>query len=449
MDEQDRFRRPAAQSYTFEPMTPDQTPPPEKQKGRHSGAFAALLLALILTAGVITWLLIKGICFRVTSDENGVSLRIGTLASGEAEDPSESRAEELLEEPVVSAALPEQNAALPLPTPAEDTRIDPPAAAVPPEIKTSDEEIPIHSASKKELTLQEIYLKIIPCYASVTAYFAAGTGTGSGFIITSDGYIATNCHVISGARSVDVVLEDGVRYPAEIVGSDAVSDLAVLKIDTDEPLPYVELGDSDQLQVGDKVVAIGDPLGAELRGTMTDGIVSAINRDVQVSGRTMTLIQTNAALNEGNSGGPLVNMQGQVIGINTMKISSLRVSVEGLGFAIPSCTAAPILQELMELGYVSGRPALGFEGSSVPAYASVFYGLPQGVYVHTVEEGSDAAYKGLQPGDVITGWNDSEIGDLEDLNVLLNRASAGDVVTFTIYRRGSYYSVEIVLEQAK
>ena len=196
------------------------------------------------------------------------------------------------------------------------------------------------------------------------------------------------------------------------------------------------------------VVAIGDPLGAELRGTMTDGIVSAINRDLNLSGRQMTLIQTNAALNSGNSGGPLINCYGQVIGINTMKMSSYSsqsASVEGLGFAIPITAARPIINELIEKGYVSGRPAIGIQGQALDLRAQWFYHMPSGVIITGILEESDAAQKGLEPDDVIIALNDIPISSLEDLVGAKNDLVAGDTVTLTVYRGGKYYYVDVVL----
>jgi len=181
---------------------------------------------------------------------------------------------------------------------------------------------------------------------------------------------------------------------------------------------------------------------------MTDGIISAINRDLQIDGRTMTLLQTNAALNEGNSGGPLINLQGQIIGINTIKLSSSYTSIEGLGFAIPTATALPILNELMQQGYISGRPDFGFAGITVPTYAQFYYRLPAGVYIEEVDPESDAAEKGLLPGDVVTRVGGVIIGGLDDLERIKNTCTAGQSVELVIYRRGTYYSADIILGEA-
>lgn len=179
--------------------------------------------------------------------------------------------------------------------------------------------------------------------------------------MSEDGYLITNFHVVSSAGTVEVLLSSGETYAAATVGGDETSDLMVLKIDAEKLTP-AEFGASDTMEVGDSVVAIGDPLGTELRGTMTDGIICGIQRDILVEDRTMSLLQTNAALNSGNSGGPLVNMAGQVIGINTMKLSSNYTAVEGIGFAIPISTAKPIVDELVEQGYVSGPAGLWLLG---------------------------------------------------------------------------------------
>ena len=249
------------------------------------------------------------------------------------------------------------------------------------------------------------------------------------------------------ALVISVLTNDNREFEAALVGSDEMSDLAVLKIDA-RGLQAAEFGDSSKLRVGDSVVAIGDPLGVQLRGTMTNGIISAINRDLTVGDRTMTLIQTNAALNNGNSGGPLINCYGQVIGINTVKMSSYytaSATVEGLGFAIPISVAKPIIDELIENGYVAGRPAIGISGDSLPTYYRAYYRLPDGVYVTSVNDGSDAKAKGIREGDIVTAINGEGISSIDDLNTIKNQYAAGDEVTLTIYRSGAYYEVTVTL----
>ena len=205
--------------------------------------------------------------------------------------------------------------------------------------------------------------------------------------------------MVEGASSITVLLHDGREYTAALVGADSVTDLAVLYIEADA-LAAAEFGDSAVLRVGDSVAAIGDPLGIAYRGTMTNGIVSAINRDVHSEGRTMTLIQTNVALNSGNSGGPLINCYGQVVGINTMKVGVFSNSsgVEGIGFAIPSTTVQEIVNQLINQGYVSGRPSLGIAGASLDKFDQYYFHLPAGLYIETVAEGSPAQQVGIARG---------------------------------------------------
>ena len=305
-------------------------------------------------------------------------------------------------------------------------------------------------AAKTEgaLSLQEIYEKNIPSVVSITSQTASGTSAGTGVIVSEAGYLVTNYHVVRRAQSIDVKLTDERELTASVVGEDPVSDLAVLYIAADGLTP-AQFGDSDTLRVGDSVVAIGDPLGVELRGTMTDGIVSAISRDVQVDGRTMNLIQTNAALNSGNSGGPLINSMGQVIGINTMKIGAFADSsgVEGLGFAIPSATVQEIVNQLLTQGYVSGRPWLGIEGESFSTFYQRFYRIPRGVYITSVQSGSPAGTAGLQSGDIIVSVDGTAVSDMEDLDSLLYAHIPGDTMTLTIYRSGRQGDVTVTLTE--
>jgi len=302
------------------------------------------------------------------------------------------------------------------------------------------------SQTGSELTLQAIYKKVIPSVVSITSTLQGGTATGTGIVMSADGYVITNNHVIENAVSIEMLTSDNQTYSAALVGADEASDLAVLKIDATGLTP-AEFGNSDQMQVGDKVVAIGDPLGTELRGTMTDGIVSAINRDLSVNGRKMTLLQTNAALNNGNSGGPLINAFGQVIGINTVKLSSYysTATVEGLGFAIPIATAKPIVDELIAKGFVSGRPAIGISCDTLPRAVQIYYQLPAGVYVKSVDEKSDAYAKGITTGDIITAVNGTAIASLDELSAVKSQFSAGDTVTLTVYRGGQSFDVAVKL----
>ena len=301
------------------------------------------------------------------------------------------------------------------------------------------------------LSLQEIYEKNIPSVVSVSCTLSAGSASGTGVILSSQGYIVTNAHVIDGAKYIRVLLTDGRELDASLVGTDAVSDLAVLRIQADG-LTSAQFGDSDTLRVGDSVAAIGDPLGVDLRGTMTDGIVSAINRDVSINGRTMNLIQTNAALNSGNSGGPLINCFGQVVGINTMKISAFtdQAGVEGLGFAIPSTTVKEVVEQIIDYGYVPGRPTLGISAEALSRFYQHFYRLPAGLYISQVEAGGAAWNAGLQAGDILVSIDDVSLSGMDDLNRILCTHAVGDEVTLHIYRAGrGEGSVTVALTEAR
>ena len=300
------------------------------------------------------------------------------------------------------------------------------------------------------LSWQEIYEKNIPTVVSITVDGLYGTSSGTGVIISELGYIVTNAHVVENPHTITVLLSDNRSFAAHLVGSDKTSDLAVLHIEGTD-LTAAEFGDSTAIRVGDAVAAIGDPLGVELRGSMTDGIVSAINRDVSIGGRTMTLIQTNAALNTGNSGGPLVNCYGQIIGINTMKISDYasRSGVEGLGFAIPSAIVKDIVDQLVNQGYVSGRPTLGLTGDSISLFDQYYYRWPAGLYITDVDETSDAAAKGIQSGDILMSINGHPITGQDDLTSALYPMNVGDSVQVVIYRAGSQYQLTLTLTESR
>lgn len=300
--------------------------------------------------------------------------------------------------------------------------------------------------SQEGLSLQEIYESTINAVVSIHCTHRNGTSTGTGVVVSEEGYIVTNCHVVEDAQSISILFHDDRTMDAQLVGMDAISDLAVLRVDADD-LTVATLGDSSALRVGDAVVAIGDPLGLELRGTMTDGIVSAINRDVSVDGRVMNLIQTNAALNSGNSGGPLLNCYGQVVGINTMKMGDTMsvAGVEGLGFAIPSNTVSEIVNQILSQGYVSGRPYMGLTGEEVSNLYQFYYNLPAGLYITEVEPNSPAAKTGLEVGDILLSVDNTRIFGLADFETALYAYSPGDVVSITIYRNGRQYSGTITV----
>lgn len=276
------------------------------------------------------------------------------------------------------------------------------------------------------------------------------TGTGSGFVLTADGYVLTNHHVIDGAQSITVTLSDGTEYAAQLVGSDAVSDVALLKIDG-QNLPAVSIGNSDNLEVGDQVAAIGNPLG-ELTSTQTVGYVSAKDRSVNTDGTIINMLQTDAAINSGNSGGPLFNMNGEVVGITTAKYSgstSSGASIEGIGFAIPINDVMKLVDDLMEYGYITGQAYLGVTiyNKDLDASTAAAYGLPVGARVQSVTEGSCAQKAGLQAGDIITALGEYEVSGYSDLVYALRNFSAGDTTTVSVFRSGQEMTLHITFDE--
>ena len=416
---------------------PQPTPMGRGRSRRRSnwlGTFVAILLLVILTCGVVYVTFFADIHVQRTG--NGLLLYFGTRQAQPAEthtvSQSETPAQAETPEADTSSALAAQPAENP---PSVEIESSPAAPATP----ASED------AEDGALSLQEIYKKCIGGVVSITASAQSGKSSGTGIVLSADGYLITNHHVIENAQVIAVQTSDDRQFQASIIGSDEASDLAVLKVDATDLQP-AEFGDSGKLAVGDRVVAIGDPLGAQLRGTMTSGIVSAINRDLEVNDRTMTLIQTDAALNNGNSGGPLINCYGQVIGINTMKLRSYySTTAEGLGFAIPMAVAKPILEELMENGYVAGRPAIGISYDTLPLAFRIYYNLPEGVYISAVYDGSDAQAKGVAAGDIITAVNGTRVTSIDELNRVKNQFTAGDSITLTLYNGGNYRDVEVTL----
>ena len=332
----------------------------------------------------------------------------------------------------------------------EETSLAAPAAEAQPHLDLVPSETSVSTFTQEQgLSLQEIYARNIDSVVSITCTYRNGSSSGTGVIFSTEGYIVTNHHVIEGAQAITVLLTDERILEATLIGTDAVSDLAVLHVEEGN-LTAAEFGDSTQLRVGDSVAAIGDPLGSEFRGTLTNGIVSAINRDVTMEGRTMTLIQTNAAINSGNSGGPLINCYGQVIGINTLKIgdNASSAGVEGLGFAIPSATVKEIVDQLIDQGYVSGRPSLGIYGEGVSSFYQHYYRMPAGLYITQVLLDSDAASRGIIPGDILISIDNTRITNMDDLNSVIYNYNPGDSVTVVFYRQGFQYQVNLTLAEA-
>ncbi len=313
------------------------------------------------------------------------------------------------------------------------------------------------TATKSELTTQGVAQKVIPSVVCVQNYqivqqqngffsFFYGmddereesgelspAGEGSGIIISEDGYIVTNQHVISGADRLSVVTSDGTSYEAELIGEDSQTDLAVIKVNTSDKLTPAEFGSSDDLQVTDQVLAIGNPGGLQFNSSVTIGYVSALNRPVTntETGFVVNCIQTDAAINPGNSGGALVNLDGLVVGINSSKIAA--TEYEGMGFAIPSTVVQPIVSDLIDYGYVRDRAMLGITGAFVNRAMSSFYGLPQGYCVgETVTESAKAS--GLQTNDIITAIDDTQIVAENTVSSYLATKKPGDKVTLTVDR---------------
>ena len=422
MDENKSYRREPGEPGKYET---GRTKPPKS----HNGLIAILLVVVIFLSGLVSFL--------------GV-LNVRLFAELKAHPPEE-------EEPVSFVSDTEETQPL-------SQLSDPTAPTVEyaeenwsdtVQLNPSPDSVP-NIPQEQGISLQEIYEKSIGSVVSIACKGNGSASTGTGVVLTQSGFLVTNAHVVEGAREITAILSDERQFPAVLVGADAISDLAVLHIEAEGLIP-AEFGDSTALRVGDSVVAIGDPLGIELRGTMTNGIVSAINRDLNTGGRTLTLIQTNAALNSGNSGGPLINCYGQVIGINTLKIGVFTSDsgAEGLGFAIPSTTVKEIADQLISQGYVSGRPALGITGEPVSSFYQFYYNLPAGLYITGLDPESDAAKKGIEEGDILISVADSRIITQEDLSAALSGREVGDTVQVIIFRSGRQYAADLTLHESK
>ncbi len=301
------------------------------------------------------------------------------------------------------------------------------------------------AAPDDAMSIPDIYDKVSPSVVGISSMSRNSIATGTGVIFTEDGYIITNAHVIDGAQDVSVLLPDGTEHEAEIIGYDSQSDLAVIKIEA-TGLTACEFGISEDLRIGELVVAIGNPLGFELYGSITSGIISGKNRNVTIEEREMVVLQTNAAINSGNSGGPLIDAYGRVIGINSAKIAE--TVGEGVGFAIPIDDALPVIEDLMEFGYVPTRPMLGISGEDITAIMSMFYNMPQGVYVREVTSGSGAEKAGIMVDDIVIGADGETVTCMDDLNKYKRRHSAGDTMVITVYRNGRAIDFDVVLDMA-
>ena len=432
MDEERNFtiepedEPPAQSEYTQPDYIPEWTqstqpeePEEPKKKRRTWLKITALLLALAIVASLGRALLRSAINGLAAHNASGDSAQPAADASGAASAPE-------------SAGEPYQRELTPLP-----------------------ETLPTYD-SGKTLTAQEVYGINVDAVCGIatevtTNVFGQTASTavvGSGFVLTEDGYVVTNNHVVEGTDNVSVKLHDGSTYPAEIIGGDSLSDVALLKIEA-EGLSHVAVGDSDAIAVGEGCIAIGNPLG-ELTFTMTGGYVSALPRAINISGKPISMFQTDAAINAGNSGGPLFDMAGNVIGITSAKISGITgssASIEGVGFAIPINEALRVVYDLQEYGYVRGRAFLGVTVKELDAATADTYGLPVGPIVQSVVADSCADKAGIAVKDIILRFNGRMVQTYTQLMSALNKCSAGDEVTLHIYRAGAELDVTLTLDE--
>lgn len=432
MDEERNFTiepedEPPAQSEYTQPdyipewKQPTQPEEPEepKKKRRTWLKITALLLALAIVASLGRALLRSAINGLAAHNASGDPAQPAADASGASSAPE-------------SAGEPYQRELTPLP-----------------------ETLPTYD-SGKTLTAQEVYGINVDAVCGIatevtTNVFGQTASTavvGSGFVLTEDGYVVTNNHVVEGTDNVSVKLHDGSTYPAEVVGGDSLSDVALLKIEA-EGLSHVAVGDSDAIAVGEGCIAIGNPLG-ELTFTMTGGYVSALPREINISGKPISMFQTDAAINAGNSGGPLFDMAGNVIGITSAKISGITgsgASIEGVGFAIPINEALRVVYDLQEYGYVRGRAFLGVTVKELDAATADTYGLPVGPIVQSVVADSCADKAGIAVKDIILAFNERNVKTYTQLMSALNKCSAGDEVTLRIYRAGAELDVTLTLDE--
>jgi serine protease Do len=325
----------------------------------------------------------------------------------------------------------------------------------------SRDQVTVATASvdtRTALTATQIYATYVGSTVGITVDIVTtnvfgqtvkGAAAGSGFVITADGYILTNYHVIESANSITVNFVDGSSYPATLIGGEEDNDIAVLKINAAGLTPVI-IGDSGKMLVGDQVFAIGNPLG-ELTYSLTGGYVSALNRSITMSdGTAMNMIQTDTAINSGNSGGPLFNIYGEVIGITSAKYSSDSTSgtasIEGLGFAIPINVVVDLAKDIMKNGYVTGKPFLGISVKTVDS-TSQQYGLPAGAYVSLVTPSLCADKAGLKEGDIITAIDDTKVTSSAELIAAKNKYKAGDTVKLTVYRNGQTLTLEVTMDE--
>lgn len=309
--------------------------------------------------------------------------------------------------------------------------------------------------TKTALSVEEIAKRVGPsivgisCTSTVQSFFGAqqSASSGSGIIIDQKGLIITNYHVIGGATSIKVKLNSGNEYDASVIGGDEKTDIAVIKINAAEELHVATIGNSDEVEVGALAVAIGNPLASELFGTVTAGVISGVNRTMTVGQRDMNLIQTDAAISPGNSGGALINKYGEVIGINSVKL--VDDAAEGLGFAIPMNEAMPIMQDLINYGYVKGRPMIGISVREITKELAYYNNLliDHGLYVMSVTEKSGADFAGIVRGDIILKFDKENVTTATQLNKIRDKHKAGDKVSVTLLRGNKEMTLNITLTE--
>ncbi len=301
------------------------------------------------------------------------------------------------------------------------------------------------SSGAAKLSYNEIFQKCSPSVVGIKSFDGKNSDSyswGSGIVVSSDGYILTNTHVIDDGERATVQLYDGTTYDAKLVAADSQSDVAILKIEKTGITPAV-FASSKGIQTGDAVCAIGNPLSPDYSLTMTSGIISATSREVSYNGAVMNLLQTDTSINEGNSGGPLFNDRGQVIGITNMKIVSSFSNIEGIGFAIPSDTLQSIVAALMDEGAVYGRSTIGITVGPISEKIAEYYDIPVGLYVSEVLENSDAQKQGLKKGDIITMVNGKEAHSTSDIAEAKSKLNIGDDIAFTVWRSGETFKVSV------
>ncbi len=406
------------QEYQYQPQT--QKPPKQKKekKQRASGGIGRRILSLLLTVALVA----------------GGCLITANTVNNRWEQKHQASMDTLTQR---IAALESQS------------NLQAPAAP-----GSSGPSIPVDGSAMNPTQLYEACVDSVVAISSTVSApglygYSEGASSGSGFILSAEGYVVTNYHVVQDATAIDVILHDGSEHAAETVGFDSSNDLAVLKLkEAVEGLKPAALGSSSALNIGDMVVAIGNPLG-ELASTQTVGYVSGIDREVTTDNTIINMIQTDAAINPGNSGGPLFNMYGQVIGITTAKYSGTTgsgASIEGIGFAIPIDDISGMIADLVDYGYVTGA-YLGVTVQNMDPASADLYGLPTGAYVVSVVEGGSAHKAGVQAKDIIIDLGGHKVGSINDLTRALRNFKAGDTTTITVIRSGRELALEILLDE--